>query len=244
VVFENENRQDIIVYLDGGRMMAARVGTLSLPLLASSGNFPWPASALLPQSRYPSSSARAGELMRYVIDGYNMLHAMGLLQGRTGPHGLEKARRALLGQLHFSCGPEAVHITVVFDAQHAPPHALAEEEYHGIRICYPRDQEADDLIEELVRRDSAPRQLTVVSDDHRVRQAARRRSCPVLACLDYLDSLRRQRRPPPADGPVLEKPDGLSPDEAERWLRELGDPAIDEQLRDALGPSFDEPDPG
>ena len=33
----------------------------------------------------------------YLIDGYNLLHAMGVLQGRVGPLGLEKARLRLLG---------------------------------------------------------------------------------------------------------------------------------------------------
>ena len=45
--------------------------------------------------------------MRYVIDGYNLLYAMGLVHARMGPHGLEKARLALLGRLADSGGAKA-----------------------------------------------------------------------------------------------------------------------------------------
>lgn len=132
--------------------------------------------------------------MRYLIDGYNLLHAMGLLCGKVGPHGLEKARLALLGRLCGDHGADAVAVTVVFDASRAPPGAVAEEDYHGLHIRYALNSEADDVIETLIQRDAAPRQLTIVSDDHRLQQAARRRRCPVLGCLDYLEERERQRR--------------------------------------------------
>ena len=35
--------------------------------------------------------------MHYLIDGYNLLYAMGVIHGRLGPAGLEKARLRLLG---------------------------------------------------------------------------------------------------------------------------------------------------
>ena len=50
----------------------------------------------------------------YLIDGYNLLHAMGILHGRTGPTGLEKARLGLLGLLKGAYGDEASAVTVVF----------------------------------------------------------------------------------------------------------------------------------
>ncbi|MCS6851745.1 MAG: NYN domain-containing protein, partial [Gemmataceae bacterium] len=58
--------------------------------------------------------------MRYLIDGYNLIHAMGLIRGRAGPWGLEKARRNLLGVLWGALGDEASEVTVVFDAAWGP----------------------------------------------------------------------------------------------------------------------------
>src|SRR5262249_28988052 len=125
--------------------------------------------------------------MRYLIDGYNLLHATGHLAGKVGPHGLERARQTLLERLAaFAKG--AGEGTVLFDARKAPRSAEREQVYQGVHVRYALDREADDLIEELIRGDSAPRSLTVVSDDRRLREAARRRHCPTQGCLDFYDA--------------------------------------------------------
>jgi hypothetical protein len=186
--------------------------------------------------------------MRYLIDGYNLLHAMGVLCGKVGPRGLERARLTLLNRL--SAAPGAGEITVVFDASGAPPHAAAEEDYQGLHVRYALDGEADDLIEALIQREAAPRQLTVVSDDHRLQQAARRRRCVVLGCLDYLEA-RERSHPTPSPSPLPSpsrggegkgegavKPEAVSEDETRHWLREFADLADDPKIREALGPDF------
>jgi hypothetical protein len=178
--------------------------------------------------------------MRYVIDGYNLLYALGLVHARMGPHGLEKARLALLGRLAAS-GETAV--TVVFDAGHAPPGVPAEQDHQGVRVLFALGREADDLIEELIGQDSAPRGLTVVSDDHRVQQAARRRHCPVLGCLDFIEHLGRPTpsAPPPEEAPA--KPSGISRAEAQHWLREFEELARDPKIRAELNPGLPEDEP-
>jgi uncharacterized protein len=178
--------------------------------------------------------------MRYLIDGYNLLHAIGLLVGKVGPHGLEKARRALLGRLHAAHGAEAASVTVVFDGSRAPPGVAAEDDYQGIHIRYALDSEADDVIEWLIQHEAAPRRLTVVSDDHRLQQAARRRRCVVLGCLDYLEQMQRLRQPKPSSLEPLAKPEAVSEDEAEHWLREFAELADDPRVRELFGPDFRE----
>src|SRR5262249_44389632 len=100
--------------------------------------------------------------------------------------------------------------------------------------------EADDLIELLIRRASSPRQLTVVSDDHRIQQAARRRHCTALGCAAYLDWLDRQRRPkppPPAEPPdAAEKMGPPADQESPRGRREFADLADDPALKDLFAP--------
>ncbi len=176
--------------------------------------------------------------MAYLIDGYNLLHAMGLLSHRVGPTGLEKARRSLLGLLGGSYKDEAPTVTVVFDAAGAPPGAPEETEANGIQVRFARgNQQADDLIEQLIHHDSAPRHLTVVSDDHRIRDAARHRHCIVLGCGDFLDGLRRHRREhaSPAE-PGEPKPQSLSAQETERWLAEFADLQDSAELRELSDP--------
>jgi predicted RNA-binding protein with PIN domain len=176
--------------------------------------------------------------MRYLIDGYNLLHAMGLLNGKVGPHGLEKARLALLGRLCGDHGDDTNAVTVVFDASGAAPGAAAEEEYRGLHIRYALDGEADEVIETLIQRESTPRQLMVVSDDHRIQQAGRRRHCPVRGCLDYLEEMERRRRVKPTQPETSVKPEHVSSAETEQWLREFADLVDDPKWREALGPTF------
>jgi hypothetical protein len=171
--------------------------------------------------------------MWYLIDGYNLLFAMGVLRPNLGPAGLEKARRRLLGLLAGAYGPEeAPHVTVIFDSARAPAGATEVQDYQGVRVRFAgRGQEADDLIEQLIGHDSAPKQLTVVSDDHRVRDAGRRRGCAVLGCGDYLDWLarhRKGRRRPPGAGA---KPEKVSAAEERYWLDEFAGLEEDPELR-------------
>jgi predicted RNA-binding protein with PIN domain len=176
--------------------------------------------------------------MRYLIDGYNLLHAMGLLCGKVGPHGLEKARLALLDRLFNDHGDDAGAVTVVFDASRAPPGVAAEEEYQGIHVRYALGGEADEVIETLIQQEAAPRQLTIVSDDHRVQQAGNRRRCPVSGCLDYLEEMEQRRRRKPALPEPSAKPESISSEETQHWLHEFADLVNDPTCREALGPDF------
>ena len=93
-------------------------------------------------------------------------------------------------------------------------------------------EQADDLIEELIRKSATPKQLTVVSNDHRAQRAAARRQCVVLGCGEFMDVLekqerRRRQRIPEAP----EKRDGLTEAETQLWLEEFGDIESDPRLR-------------
>jgi predicted RNA-binding protein with PIN domain len=162
--------------------------------------------------------------MLYLIDGYNLLHAMGVLGRRAGPDGLEKARLRLLGFVRAAHADGSAAVTVVFDAAHGPAGAPHEQEYQGIHVVFANGPEqADDLIERLIQRASAPKNLAVVSDDRRIQQAARRRRCPVLGCMEYLDDLHRRRLRGRASTDRPTKPEGVSREETQHWLNEFGD---------------------
>jgi len=176
--------------------------------------------------------------MATLIDGYNLLHAMGLLGRDYGPGGLEKARRAMLGLLAASLAEdEARRTTVVFDAAAAPAGAPREFSYKNVAVRFAANhEEADTLIEELILADSAPRQLVVVSSDHRLQRAARRRRATALDSEVFLDNLLRSRRPHPAPAPdpdLTAKQHGRSSEaDTEFWLREFQDLAEDEALEE------------
>jgi predicted RNA-binding protein with PIN domain len=158
--------------------------------------------------------------MPTLIDGYNLLHAMGRLTARAGKQALEGARRSLLLRVRARHQPgEGDDVTVVFDASGAPPSAPGDGEFNGIHVKFARGQTADDLIEDLIRADACPRLLTVVSDDHRIQNAARRRGCKILGCLDYCEDLQRRAAAiPPASPEPPAKPESSTPEETQHWL--------------------------
>ncbi len=160
--------------------------------------------------------------MRYVIDGYNLLHAWGLAPRRGQAGQLERARLNLLDRLRQA---GAGGVTVVFDAARAPVRTTAEQDYHGIRVRFVLDGTADDWIEERIRHENAPQQLTVVSDDRRLRQAAERRRCGFRRCLDYIEDLKRgpSSSPPSPPGEAPTKPEALSAEEMRHWLEAFGE---------------------
>ncbi len=185
--------------------------------------------------------------MTLLIDGYNLLHVTGLFGKGGGPGSFQRSREALLRFLAASLEPaERMNTTIVFDANDAPPGLPQEHLFEEITVRYARDySDADALIEELIQRDNAPRSLLVVSSDHRIQRAARRRRAQNVDSDVWYSRLWQQRvqtrrgqhRPHP------EKPIGeLSEAEIDYWVNEfLRDDVPPENRAPADGPNPDEP---
>ena len=111
-----------------------------------------------------------------LIDGYNVLFAAGLARKQYGPGQFEACRRRLLQGLADRIGEEQrLRTTIVFDAQEAPSGAPSEEVFAGMRVVFSVGTDADSVIEQMLLRHSSPRQVLVVSSDHRLQRAAARR---------------------------------------------------------------------
>lgn len=166
--------------------------------------------------------------MALIIDGYNLMFAAGFVGQRSGPGGLERSRLALLNFIAESIEPSAhASTTVVFDSQHAPPGLPATLQFRGITVRFATAHEsADELIEELIRAESAPRRLLVVSGDHRLQTAARhRRAKAVDSDQWYSDMLRRRALRHAAEPQGTVKPHEPVAGEVEFWLRQFADEA-------------------
>jgi len=163
--------------------------------------------------------------MRYLIDGYNLLYALGLARKNGGRAAWDRGRRLLLDWLADRAGPEAPNVTIVFDAQNARGGPVIEESHRGLRVLRKAGRAADDLIEDLLRDEPSPETLTVVSNDARVRDAAHRRGCPVRRCEEYVDALMEPPRPAAQPAEADEKDVACTPEETERWLQAFGGPA-------------------
>lgn len=166
-------------------------------------------------------------IMPLLIDGYNLLWQAGIVGEGTGPGGFERSRRALLNFIARIVPEEEVPLTtVVFDAKEAPPGLPRETEHCGLRVLYASDYEdADALIEELIVADFAPRRLTVVSSDHRIQRAARRRRCRAVdSDVWYREAIGQQQARLRDDRhEQLPRPENMSEQEVAAWLDAFGD---------------------
>jgi predicted RNA-binding protein with PIN domain len=180
--------------------------------------------------------------MRFLIDGYNLMYAAGLLGRQLGPDGFRKVRQRFLNDLAAVLDPvEAHQTTVVFDASAAPPDLPRETSHKGLTVEFAvEDENADARIEWLIAHHATPKTLTVVSSDHRIRQAAHRRKSQEItseAFLERLDLLKERKKPraePPPSPEDLAREHVLSAEESAYWESEFRDVPDDPQMRAQL----------
>ncbi|MDP7205446.1 MAG: NYN domain-containing protein, partial [Pirellulaceae bacterium] len=93
----------------------------------------------------------------------------------------------------------------------------------GLTIHFSRDHEnADALLEEYITANDAPRQLTVVSSDHRVQRAASRRRATAIdsdtwyRAINQHQGAKQNTESPKPDAPLNEV-------QVEQWLRFFGE---------------------
>ncbi len=156
--------------------------------------------------------------MKILIDGYNLLYAANITGSPGRGTSLSRARLALLRQLAERLTPaERAATTVVFDAQNAPPGLPRQLAFDSIRILFAhRRREADDLVIELVETCGHARELTVVSSDHRIQRAAKRKGARAVdSDRWWRDHGRQVHRPEDPGEEPRQVPIGH---EAQEWL--------------------------
>src|SRR5262249_35735489 len=144
----------------------------------------------------------------FLIDGYNLMHAVGLASAKLPAGRLERARVRLLDWLADTAEGRGAVLRGVFDAKSAPA-ASPETDHRGVRVAFAFRRTADELIEELVGADRRPDRITVVSNDGQVRESARRRGCELSTCEEFVDWLvagRPEARPRPESEPDKPEP--------------------------------------
>lgn len=182
--------------------------------------------------------------MPLIIDGYNLLYAAGLVGSVDGEGSFEGERRAMLDALLEVIDPkELTQTVVVFDSAKAPPGLPRVYNHHQITVRFATGYaDADEMIEELIQEHHAPKRLTVVSSDHRVQRAARRRKAKAIDSDSWYRLMRQtraRRREEEAKKPPLPKrpsAPAIPESEVSEWVEFFGKIDVD-----ALAPQEEPP---
>lgn len=121
-----------------------------------------------------------------IIDGYNLMHAAGIARTRYAPGALEACRTRLHRELAARLDADVLAAAViVYDAFESVSNLDREQQHRGLNVLFAaQGRDADSLIERMLQRHSVPRRVIVVSSDHRLHKAARRRRA---RCVDSED---------------------------------------------------------
>jgi predicted RNA-binding protein with PIN domain len=123
----------------------------------------------------------------------------------------------------------------VFDAIDAPSNLPDRSVYQGITVLFAKPgHEADELIEWLIAKHPAAKRLTVVSSDHRLQTAIKRRRGTAVdsdVFLKRLESSERNIEAKPTSTSETKRPES----DLDFWLHEFEDvrpDSIEQQLTD------------
>lgn len=178
--------------------------------------------------RFWPSSMRS---IRLLIDGYNLLFqsewvGRGRAQGWL-PRSRERLLKALADQLD---GEDQSRTTVVFDAAKFGE-TPADFNFNHIDVRFAKEHdEADDLLELLIRQAPQPKLLNVVSSDLRIRRCATARRAHSIDSENFLRQVEAGRVGllfkssgfKEADSPEPETPEKeLGTNDVDFWLREF-----------------------
>lgn len=166
---------------------------------------------------------------RLLIDGYNLLHASNVFASSDGPPTLERTRKAFLDFLIETLSTrERARTTVVFDATQAAPNLPHRLSVSGMEVLFSRHgQDADQLLEDLLESERAPRETLVVSSDHRVQRAARQRGAKSIDSERwYREAMSRRQIAEVEKSDIKPEPSTWENSaELAKWMSEFGDVA-------------------
>ncbi len=156
--------------------------------------------------------------MPIVIDGYNLLWA--ITKMGEGSEAITDVGLCRVLGAYFKAVKEKGQI--VFDGV-GPPDKSGFDNIRNLEVVFTgRATDADTIIEDKIRTNTAPKRLMIVSSDQRLRKAGRTRKAVLIKSEMFWAEVRKQlSRKSKAEEPV-EKRMGLTEGETKQWLDYFG----------------------
>ncbi len=172
-------------------------------------------------------------MAHYLIDGYNLLHAGGILEDSARP--LEEQRDHLCQCLQQFARKGRHRVTVVFDGQGKGLQLKCS--YRNVSVLFsPTHREADEVIQHHIRQAKDPAMLVVVSSDREITHTARAHGARVLTSPAFARSLHTLSRPTAGNQPPGEEKKKYDPTlsaaELQEWLKLFNSSPDEEDKRE------------
>jgi uncharacterized protein len=152
--------------------------------------------------------------MPFIVDGYNLLHFIQKASEDFGAITDVQLCRIISEYLRQISEKGEV----VFDGT-GPRDKGGFDNISNLEVFFSGlRSDADTVIEDKIKASTAPRRLTIVSSDRRLRDAARRRKATVAKSQVFWDNVQKQLSRKTRVKEPREKREGLTESETERWL--------------------------
>jgi predicted RNA-binding protein with PIN domain len=153
-----------------------------------------------------------------IIDGHNLLHSIQQTGEDSEPISDVQLCRILSGYLKLIDEKGEI----VFDGT-GPRDKSGFDNISNLEVFFAGlGSDADTVIEDKIKASTAPRRLTVVSSDRRLRDAARARKATAVKSEVFWNNLRKQLRRKKTFKEPTAKRRGLTESETEQWLEFFG----------------------
>jgi len=154
----------------------------------------------------------------YIIDGYNLLWSVQKVVAHSEELSQSHLCR-LVGRYLRAIGREG---QIVFDGV-GPPDKTPFTCTPGVEVIFSgRETDADSFIEAKIKADTAPRRLTVVSSDRRIRSAAGARKAAAVKSEQFWRNVEKVLSKQVKVQEPAEKRRGLDQAQTRQWLRYFG----------------------
>lgn len=154
-----------------------------------------------------------------LIDGYNLLHSVQNLLDQSTEITDDQLCRVIGEYLYRTKGKGSI----IFDGTGPKDKSVFNNLFNLEVLFSGPNREADDVIEKLIQQNTAPRNLSVISSDRRIKQAAEKRKAAAVDCVDFwMEVLKQIEKKQKQQAEPQEKFIGLTNAETEYWLREFG----------------------
>jgi predicted RNA-binding protein with PIN domain len=155
--------------------------------------------------------------MPFIIDGHNLLYSIREAEDGFSISDIQLCR---ILDMYFKQTGEVGEI--IFDGV-GPKDKSDFYKINNLEVLFAGfSKDTDTIIEEKIEVNTAPRRLTIVSSDRRLRKAARTRRANTVKSEEFWTNVNKQLRRKKTPKEPTAKRQGLSESETDQWLEFFG----------------------